>query len=140
MIDCKDIETQANFPEESYPGILYKLPINFLHKRMSRVKNPLETVNQYKKRIIRIQKERNLLAVSVTLEPKSYEKIAISGNRCYSVELAKKNEGFDRDIRQSLGKIQRNGTILPKLGKKFKYDKFRYVKNSLCGVINSIIA
>ena len=57
MIDCKDIETQSNFPEESYPGMLYKLPINFLHKRMSRVKNYLETVNQYKKRIIRIQKK-----------------------------------------------------------------------------------
>lgn len=127
MLDCKDSEIQADFPDEGPFNTTYKLPVNFIRKRISRMKNPLETIKQYKERIFRVQKESNPLAVSVVINQKLPD-IQISGNRCCSVDISLKSKIAYSNFKSSNRFLMKNPKILPNIDKRLAYEKIRFKK------------
>lgn len=124
MLDCKDIEIQADFPDEGL--CTYRLPVNYIRKQISRIKNPLETIKQYKERIFRVQKE-NPLALSVVINQKLPD-IQISGNRCCSVDISLKSKLAHSNFKSSNRFLMKNPKILPNIDKRLAYEKIRYKK------------
>ena len=91
MFDCKDIEIQTNIPVE-FCRELYKLPWSDLTKRNFRKKIPLETVDQYKVRAIRIIRDKTMFSEEMTYKEVPIEML-VYGKRCGSVDVSMKKAG-----------------------------------------------
>lgn len=125
MFDCKDIQVQADFPsyfEETAVEEAPKFNGNvsgqrfFMKRRIFRLKNPIETINQYKKRIFRICKEKKEFTESVLVKTQDHP-ISISGNRCVSVDISYKKPMISTRFGMSFTSINKHQRLLPKISK-----------------------
>ncbi|OMJ75670.1 hypothetical protein SteCoe_25138 [Stentor coeruleus] len=133
MLTSKDIEIQADIPEcvlDNIPKYVidyipdYRLMSTevclkrtMIKKKVNRLKNPLETMTQYKKRIFRICKEQNIYTDSVLFEKQTPD-FRISGNRCGSVDTTGKKTMSFSNYGISFMKIQARNKILPRIPQK----------------------
>lgn len=133
MLTSKDIEIQADMPEcvlENLPKFIidympdYRLMSTeaclkrtMIKKKVSRLKNPLETMPQYKKRIFRICKEQNIHSDSVFFEKQTPD-FRISGSRCGSVDTAGKKTMSFSNYGISFTSIRSRNKMLPRIPQK----------------------
>ena len=126
MLESKDIEIQADFPEVLLKNSIYRKSICFMKGRFSRIKNPLETVSQYKERVFRMRRTKNILAHSIIIDDKVSE-MQICGSRCRSVDVAKKKFAYTSHNAHNSSFVHNKERTLPLLEGKFKNVKLRYL-------------
>lgn len=79
-----DIEIQADFKDSDIS--LSVLRMIHIRKKRYNFKNPLETLKNFKERVLRDFKKKNLLIESFVV-PKRKTEILVSGKRCVSVDI-----------------------------------------------------
>lgn len=87
MFDSKDMEIQADMPEDVICESSAQK--SFIKTRVFRLKNPLETLLQYKKRIFGLCKDREVFKVS-SMAVKQECEFKVLGSRCGSVNITGK--------------------------------------------------
>lgn len=112
MFDSKDMEIQADMPEDVICDISAQK--SFIKTRVFRLKNPLETLLQYKERIFRLCKEREAFKVS-SMAIKQECEFKVLGSRCGSVNVAGKK--YERKGRSGMSftNVRPRPRKLPKL-------------------------